>query len=39
MVDKEIADDMLLVAAFIADNQEYPSSYSLRAEFEALVGF
>ena len=38
MVDKEIADDMLLVAAFIAGNQEYPTSYGLGAEFEALVG-
>lgn len=36
-VDRAVADDMLLVAAFIAANQEYPNSYGLGAEFEALV--
>lgn len=36
-VDRAIADDMLSVAAFISRNQEYPNSYGLRAEFEALV--
>ena len=36
-VDHAIADDMLLVAAFIARNREYPGSYGLGKEFEALV--
>ena len=36
-VDRAIADDMLLVAAFISRNHEYPNSYGLGAEFEALV--
>ena len=36
-VDRAVRDDMLLVAAFVAANQEYPGSYGLGAEFEALV--
>ena len=36
-VDRAIADDMLAVAAFVAANHEYPNSYGLGAEFEALV--
>ncbi|NPD70350.1 hypothetical protein HN018_28190 (plasmid) [Lichenicola cladoniae] len=36
-VDDTIAHDMLAVAAFIAANHEYPTSYGLGAEFEALV--
>ena len=36
-VDDAIADDMLSVAAFIAANHEYPTSYGLGAEFEDLV--
>lgn len=36
-VDDAIAGDMLSVAAFIAANPEYPTSYGLGAEFEALV--
>ena len=36
-VDNAIAADMLLVAAFIATNHEYPDSYGLQLEFEALV--
>lgn len=36
-VDDAIANDMPSVAAFIAANPEYPTSYGLGAEFEALV--
>ena len=36
-VDDAIAGDMLSVAAFIAANREYPTSYGLGEEFEALV--
>lgn len=37
VVDRAVADDMLLVAAFIAANHEHANSYGLRAEFEGLV--
>ena len=36
-VDQTIADDLLATAAFIAGHHEYPDSYGLREDFEALV--
>lgn len=37
MVDRQIADDMLAVAAVIARTNSYTDSFAYRAEFEEIV--
>ena len=36
-VDREVADDMLVVAAFISRHNEYPTAFGLGPQFEHLV--
>jgi hypothetical protein len=36
-LDLALREDLALLFGFIAQNQVYPSSYSFRPEFEALV--